>query len=72
MTLPQFLDVSYALLAEEHQRIDPYKDLVSVRELLLPSGEAKESIPTVREVAAKNAAAVAELNSMMAGVQRRR
>jgi len=69
MSLEDFLSASYALLAEEHQRINPLKDLVSVAQQIAPV----EGRPTVRtSVAAKNDESLALLSGMMKGVQKKR
>ena len=67
MDFPAFLDVSYALLAEEHQRINPLRDLLSVGQELSPISTK----PMVRTtVAAQNEQSLAQLQARMAGVQR--
>jgi hypothetical protein len=69
MSLEDFLSASYALLAEEHQRINPLKDLVSVAQQIAPVGDR----PTVHtSVAAKNDESLALLSGMMKGVQKKR
>lgn len=66
MSLEDFLSASYALLAEEKQRIDPFKDLLTVARSIEPQGGS-----TVRTtVAANNEQSYAALGAMMSGVKR--
>lgn len=71
MTLASFIDASYTLLVEEHQRIDPFKDLVSLAELLVPLDAPSETAPSPREVEKQNQESLAQLQLMMSGVSRR-
>jgi hypothetical protein len=66
MDFPHFLDVSYALLAEEHQRINPLKDLLSLSTELGPALPSQPRVQTT--VAQSNEASYAMLGGMMAGV----
>lgn len=67
MSLPRFLDVSYALLAEEHQRINPLKDFLQISEEVAP---APRSVgPQVRTtVATQNKQSLSMIQGMLAGV----
>ena len=68
MSIEDFLNASYALLAEEHQRINPFKDLLSLSSELAPTPD-----PLVRTpVAARNDQSLNQLNQMMAGVKKGR
>ena len=71
MTFPDFLSASYALLAEEHQRINPLKDLLSVAEDISPrEAPVRKDGTTVRtSVAAQNDQAAATLAAAMSGVR---
>lgn len=69
MTFPAFLEVSYALLAEEHQRIDPLKDLFRVSSEIAPSSPR----PMVRTtVAAQNDQSIAQLMAMKKTMRKRK
>ena len=68
MTFRDFLHASYALMAEEHQRINPLVDLLSVAERLTPKGARTETAPSQEDVAAKNQANLAALEAMGAAV----
>lgn len=68
MTLAQFMDVSYALLTEEHQRIDPLKDFISVREKLLPSDAKVERVPRQADVKSQNQQSMAMLQGMLSSI----
>jgi hypothetical protein len=70
MSLEDFCNASYALLTEEHQRINPLKDLLSLSEDLDPSPSAVPQVKTA--VASRNDQSLAQLNQMMAGVSRGR
>ena len=70
MTFPDFLSASYALLAEEHQRINPLKDLLSLSEQIAPSPTTKPLVRTT--VAAQNDASLAQFTGMMKGVKKGR
>ena len=52
MSLEDFLHASYALLVEEHQRINPLKDLLSLGAELAPSPTTEPLVKTT--VAAQN------------------
>jgi hypothetical protein len=68
MSLADFCNASYALLAEQHQRIDPLKPLLEVARTIEPSSEK----PVVRtSVATQNDQAASMLSGMMAGVKRK-
>jgi len=74
MTFPDFLSASYALLAEEHQRINPLKDLLSVAEDITPRRAApvRTDGTTVKtSVAQQNAQSMALLTGGMMGVQKK-
>jgi len=62
------MDVSYALLVEDHQRKNPMQDLGALRALLLPAGE-EEKIPTMSDVESQNNDSLAQLQMMMKGVR---
>ena len=70
MSLEDFLNASYALLAEEHQRINPLMDFLSLSEQLAPSPTTKPLVRTT--VAARNDQSLQQLNQMMAGVKKGR
>ena len=69
MTFPDFLSASYALLAEEHQRINPLKDLLSVAEDLKPRpAPVRTDGSTVKtSVAQQNAQSMALLTGGLMG-----
>jgi len=69
MTFPDFLSASYALLAEEHQRINPLKDLLSVAHDVVPSqAPVRPSGSTVKtSVAQQNAQSMAILTGGLMG-----
>lgn len=68
MSLPRFLDVSYALLAEEHQRINPLKDLLQISDELAPAAP-RSSAPQVRTtVATQNKQSMSMIQGMLASV----
>jgi hypothetical protein len=69
MSLEDFLSASYALLAEEKQRIDPFKDLLSVADQVAPSDRQKVVKTTV---ATQNESSYAAIGAMMSGVQGRK
>lgn len=71
MSFPDFLDASYALLAEERQRIEPFKSLISIRDEVGKLEPRREGIlrPTV---AAQNDSNMALLNAAMSGVKPKR
>jgi hypothetical protein len=69
MSITDFINASYALLAEEHQRIDPLADLVRVAHTINPPEEGSAVVQT--DVAAKNEASLQMLSGMMKGVQKR-
>ena len=71
--LSDFLDAGYALLVEAYQSV-PGGHLIDAIEKAQEYSEGAEEpeVVAAEREAAKNAAAVAELNSMMAGVQKRR
>lgn len=68
MTLPRFLQASYALMAEEHQRINPLVDLLSIAEKINPATAKLEKVPSEREVKQQNEDAMAALKARMASV----
>lgn len=70
MDFEDFMAASYALLAEEHQRINPLKDLLTISEQLAPEPTTKPLVKTT--VAASNDQSLAQFNSMMSGAQKRR
>ena len=70
MTMDRFMDVSYTLLVEEHQRIDPFKDLAALREILLPEDVEEEQGPASGEVERQNEQSLAQLQMMMKGVRK--
>jgi hypothetical protein len=70
MSLEDFLHASYALLVEEHQRINPLKDLLSLSSELMPSPASEPLMKTA--VASGNDQSLAQLNQMMAGVKKGR
>jgi hypothetical protein len=70
MSLGDFLNASYALLAEEHQRINPFKDLLSLSAEIAPSPTTEPLVKTT--VAARNDQSLNQLNQMMAGVKKGR
>ena len=72
MSLRRFLEASYALMAEERQRINPLLDLLSISESLTPSSAKVEKIPSKDDVAARNAANLKMLESMTAPLGKRR
>jgi hypothetical protein len=72
MTFPDFLSASYALLAEEHQRINPLKDLLSVAEDISPRAQPEGRAVVRTNVAAQNDEAVSQLQGMMSGVRKKR
>jgi len=65
MTLARFMDASYALLVEEHQRIDPLKDFLTVGEKILPDSVPSERAPAKAEVKARNEQSMAALQGML-------
>lgn len=69
MTLANFMDASYVLLVEEHQRIDPLKDFLTVGEKILPTDAKTERVPTQRDVKAQNKQAMEMLQGALKGVQ---
>lgn len=71
MSFPDFLDASYALLAEERQRIEPFKTLLSVRDEVGKLEPRREGIlkPTVAEQNDQN---MQMLGSVMSGVRPKR
>lgn len=66
MTLPDFLDASYALMAEEHQRINPFKDLLSVSSEFTPT-PGREQVKTT--VAKQNQEGMEMLQGVLKNVQ---
>lgn len=68
MHLGEFLAASYALLVEEHQRINPFKDFLSLSQEIAPEPEK----PRVETEAVQNNDSLAQFNAMMSGVQKRR
>jgi hypothetical protein len=70
MSLEDFLNASYALLAEEHQRINPYTDLLALSGDIAPSPVHEPLVKTT--VAARNDQSLNQLNQMMAGVKKGR
>lgn len=70
MSFGDFLNASYALLAEEHQRINPFKDFLSLSSELAPSPTTGPLVKTT--VAARNDQSLSQLNQMMAGVKKAR
>ncbi len=69
MSLEDFLSASYALLAEEHQRINPLKDLLSLSEQIAPTPTAQPLVRTT--VAAQNDQSLAQFQGTMKGVKKR-
>jgi len=69
MSITDFMHASYALLAEEHQRIDPLVDFVRVAQQINPPEEGAAVVQT--DVAARNEESLQMLSSMMKGVQKR-
>lgn len=71
--LSDFLDAGYALLVEAYQSA-PGGHLIDAIEKAqeYAEGAPEAEVVKVERDAAKNTAAVAQLNSMMSGVQRRR
>ena len=69
MSIPDFINASYALLAEEHQRVDPLADLMKVAHTINPPEEGAAVVQT--DVAARNEESLAMLSGMMRGVQKR-
>ncbi len=68
MTFRDFLDASYALLCEEHLRIQPLQDLAAVAGMIQPSDLQMEKVPKRAEVKAQNESSMAALQSMLANV----
>lgn len=68
MTLPLFLNASYALLVEEHTRITPLTDFGSLGEKLMPADAKRERAPVQREVKAQNEQSLAALQAMLASI----
>ena len=64
MTLRRFIDVAYAILVEEYQRLGV--DLLSTLEKVAALGQSE---PEVEAQAEKNAESMQTLMSMMAGVK---
>lgn len=62
LSLRDFMDASFALAGEEHQRINPFMDLLS----------AAEKIEGSSQVEQQNTASLNMLDQMMRGVQKRR
>jgi len=72
MSLKRFLEASYALMAEEHQRINPLVDLLSVAEKLNPTAAKVEKVPSKGEVSARNEASMKMLEAMTAPLGKKR
>jgi len=70
MSFEDFLNASYALLAEEHQRINPLKDLLSLSEQMEPTPTDRPIVKTA--AAAQNDQSLAVFQGMMKGVQKGR
>ena len=68
MSLEDFLSASYALLAEEHQRINPLKDFLSLSREIAPTPARSDSVKTT-VAAAQNEQSMAALQGMLQGVQ---
>jgi hypothetical protein len=70
MTLPRFLDCAYVLLFDEYQRLG--HDLVTAAEKLSDWGPVAREPERRQEenLAAKNTAALQELQTMMMGVRK--
>ena len=66
MTLRRFIDVAYAILVEEYQRLGV--DLLSALEKVAALGQS-DSEPGVEVQAERNAESMQQLMSMMAGVK---
>lgn len=61
------MSASYALLAEEKQRIDPFKDLLTIGRQIEPRGDTVKTT-----VAAKNEASYAAIGAAFGSVQGRK
>lgn len=68
MDLEDFMAASFALLAEEHQRINPLKDLLTLTEELAPEPTVQPRVKTT-VVDAQNQESLAKLGAMMKGVK---
>ena len=66
------MDISYSLAMEDHARINPLQGLEALAEKLVPTDRKMQPGPTKAEVKDQNAAAMAQLNAMMANVQKRK
>lgn len=67
MTMPSFLDASYALIAEEIVRANPFADVPTVKDLFTPKAAQEKAEPAKQ--AASNAQSMEILTAMMADVQ---
>ena len=67
MTLRDFMDASYALLAEEHQRIQPLTSLLDVAERLNPAPAERPA--RKQETKASNEESYNILTAAMSGVK---
>lgn len=70
LDFPGFLEISYALLAEEHQRINPLKDLFSLTQELSPVPQRANVVKTT--VAAQNDQSMTALKAMKADMRKRK
>lgn len=65
------MDISYSLAMEDHARINPLQGLEALAERIVPTDRKMQPVPTKAEVKDQNAQAMAQLNAMMAGVQKK-
>ena len=68
MTLPRFLDCAFTLLFDEYQRAG--QDLLTAMEKLQQWQPGPERATSVENVAARNQAAMSQLQAILAGVGR--
>lgn len=62
------MDISYALMIEDHARVNPLQGLDELMQRIVPTDAKRQVVPKKEEVAARNEQAVSELNSLLSGV----
>ena len=68
MTFRDFMDASYALLAEEHTRITPFASLLDVAERIAPQ-QPKPSPARKQDTTARNEESMSILTAAMSGTK---
>jgi hypothetical protein len=69
LTLPDFLDATYALAVEDHTRINPLQGVEAAAERWLPSEHKLVVVPKQADVKTQNESSMAALQAMLAPVQ---